>query len=245
MHAPQYPNVGIFGKSTLLDWLNTYTFPMEASMADLGKARRVYGRCIRRTLAHGTTTAAYFGTIDVAATNLLADLCLALGQRALVGRVCMDRMGPDYYVDESAEAGLAATRASIDHIQRIAPASPGSAPPLVEPILTPRFAPACTPEVLRLLGDLRRETGLAVQTHVSENAGEVVLVRSLFPDHASYAAVYDAFGLLGPRTVLAHAVHLGDDEAALLAARGAGVAHCPCSNSSIASGEARVRWLLD
>ena len=247
MHAPQYPNVGIFGKSTLLDWLNTYTFPMEASMADLAKARRVYGRCIRRTLAHGTTAAAYYGTIDVAATNLLADLCLALGQRALVGRVCMDRLGPDYYLDESPAAGAAASRACIDHLRRVDPGS-AAAPPLVEPVLTPRFAPACTGEALRLLGELRRELGgadLAVQTHVSENAGEVALVRELFPDHASYAAVYDAFGLLGPRTVLAHAVHLSEEEARLVAARGAGVAHCPCSNSAIASGEARVRWLLD
>ncbi|KAI5867027.1 guanine deaminase [Durotheca rogersii] len=241
LHAPQYPNVGIFGKSTLLDWLNTYTFPMEASMAELPRARRVYARCVRRTLAHGTTTAAYFATIDVAATNLLADLCLAAGQRAFVGRVCMDRLGPEYYLDASPAAAAAAARASIDHIRTI---DPGFA--LVSPVLTPRFAPACSAAALAELGALRRETGLPVQTHVSENADEVALVARLFPGHASYAEVYDAHGLLeGGRTILAHAVHLTDAEADLVARRRAGVAHCPCSNTALTSGEAPVRWLLD
>ncbi|RYO89626.1 hypothetical protein DL764_008546 [Monosporascus ibericus] len=240
VHAPQYPNVGVFGKSTLLDWLNTYTFPMEASLSDLSKARKVYTRCIRRTLAHGTTTAAYYATIHVPATNLLADLCLSMGQRAFVGRVCMDRMGPDYYLDETADEALAASRASIEHIRGI---DPGFA--LVSPILTPRFAPACSEGALAGLGRLQRETGLPVQTHISENRSEVGLVRELFPRSRHYAAVYDEHGLLGPRTILAHAVHLGDDEADLIAARGAKVAHCPCSNSALTSGEARVRWLLD
>ena len=213
---------------------------MEASLSDLTKARRVYGRCVRRTLSHGTTTAVYFATIDVAATNLLADLCLAAGQRAFVGRVCMDRLGPPYYLDESAPQAVAAARASIDHI-RAADASFA----LVSPILTPRFAPACSPEALRLLGALQRETGLPVQTHISENVGEIALARSLFPDAAHYADVYDRAGLLGPRTILAHAVHLTQAETDLVAARGAGVAHRPCSNSALTSGEAPVRRLLD
>ncbi|KAH8680968.1 guanine deaminase [Xylariales sp. PMI_506] len=246
IHAPQYPNAGIFGKSTLLDWLNTYTFPMEASLADLTKAQRVYTRCVRRTLAHGTTTAAYYATIDVASTNLLASLCFNLGQRAFVGRVCMDRLGPSYYVDESAEATLAKTRESIDYIRSL---DPGFA--LVSPILTPRFAPACTEDVLRRLGALRAETDLPLQTHISENVGELALVRDLFyPGDSdtygrSYAGVYDAFGMLTPKTVLAHAVHLSDAEADLIAARGSGISHCPCSNSALTSGEARVRWLLE
>ncbi|KAI2615659.1 guanine deaminase [Hypoxylon sp. NC1633] len=240
IHAPQYPNVGIFGNSTLLDWLNKYTFPMEASLASLPKARRVYTRCIRRTLAHGTTTAAYYATIHVPSTNLLADLCLSMGQRAFIGRVCMDNMGPEYYLDESADASLALTQQSIAHIQRIDPTYA-----LVSPILTPRFAPACSIEAMDRLGALARETGLPIQTHIAENEDEVQLVRDMFPTAPSYAAVYDARGLLGPRTILAHAIHLSDAEADLVAARGATVAHCPCSNSALTSGEARVRRLLD
>ncbi|KAK3898577.1 hypothetical protein C8A05DRAFT_18876, partial [Staphylotrichum tortipilum] len=246
IHASQYPNAGIFGKSTLLDWLNTYTFPMEASLSDPAKARQVYTRVIRKTLSHGTTTAAYYATIDVATTSLLADLCLAAGQRALVGRVCMDQLSPDYYRDVSPEAAMAATRESIDYIRA---ADPSGA--IVRPVITPRFAPSCSFPLLKSLGELAAEQpDLPIQTHISENKPEVALVAELFPpsvtgqEESSYAGVYDAAGLLTPRTILAHAVHLTEKEAEVVAARGAKVAHCPCSNSAIASGAARVRWLM-
>lgn len=241
LHAPQYPNVGLFGASTLLDWLNTYTFPLEASLQDPTKARPVYARVIRKTLSHGTTTAAYYATVDVGSTNLLADLCLAAGQRALVGRVCMDsQLSPGYYRDESAEQAVVDTLASIAYIDGIDPAGG-----LVRPVLTPRFAPSCTPELLTRLGELARQRpDVPIQTHISENMGEVELVREMFPDAPSYAGVYDMYGLLTERTVLAHAVHLSEEEAGLVAERGAKVSHCPCSNSAITSGAARVRWLM-
>ncbi|EXF77796.1 guanine deaminase [Colletotrichum fioriniae PJ7] len=242
VHASQYPNVGIFGKSTLLDWLNTYTFPLESSLADQKKAKRVYTACVKRTLAHGTTTSAYYATIDVAATNLLADICLALGQRAFVGRVCMDREGlcPDYYKDESAADSLRKTKESVEHIRRIDPAFE-----LVAPVLTPRFAPACSGEAMRGLAGLQRELDVLAQTHISENEGEIELVKELFPEAESYTDVYDSHGLLGEKMVLAHAIHLSEKEADTIAERGAKVSHCPCSNSSITSGAARVRWLWD
>ncbi|KAJ6444277.1 guanine deaminase [Purpureocillium lavendulum] len=242
VHAPQYANVGIFGKSSLLDWLEKYTFPLESSLKDLDRARRVYTACVRRTLSHGTTTAAYYATIDVAATNLLSKLCLSLGQRAFIGRVCMDRDGicPDYYKDESPEQSLKATLESIAYIKEIDPAHD-----IVSPILTPRFAPACTSETMRSLSKLQRELDLPVQTHISENTDEVKLVGELFPESTSYADVYDKHGLLTARTILAHAVHITDAEANLIVARGSKIAHCPCSNSSLTSGEARVRWMWD
>lgn len=260
IHASQYPNAGIFGKTTLLDWLHRYTFPLEASLAsDPARARRVYSRCVARTLAHGTTAASYFATTDVAATNLLADLCLARGQRALVGRVCMDdpRTCPAWYRDESAAESVARTRACVAHARR---RDPDGA--LVRPVVTPRFAPSCSREAMRGLGALARAEALHVQTHVSENEGECALVADMFPEETraslgedeegvggveggGYAGVYDAFGLLGPRTILAHGVHLTEPEARLLAARGAGVSHCPASNGALTSGAARVRWLLD
>lgn len=225
-----------------MDWLETYTFPLEASLKDLAKARKVYTAVIRRTLAHGTTTAAYYATIDVAATNLLADLCLSFGQRAFVGRVCMDNpdMCPAYYRDESAEASLAKTKETIAHVRGIDPHFD-----IVSPILTPRFAPSCSNEAMADLARLQRETDLPVQTHISENKGEVALVAELFPEAGSYAKVYDNAGLLTPKMILAHAVHITEGEAQLIASRGAKVSHCPCSNSSITSGAARVRWLWE
>ncbi|QPH12080.1 hypothetical protein C2857_004130 [Epichloe festucae Fl1] len=242
VHASQYPNVGIFGKSTLLDWLDKYTFPLESSLSDLAKATKVYTACVRRTLAHGTTTATYFATIDVPATNLLADLCLSIGQRAFVGRVCMDRKGfcPDYYRDESPEDSMRATRETIAHIDEI---DPGYR--LVSPILTPRFAPSCSKDVMNGLMKLQREKNFPVQTHISENKDEVELVKTIHPGPGSYAAVYDDHGLLTPETVLAHAVHLTEEEGNLISQRESKISHCPCSNSSLASGEARVRWMWD
>lgn len=247
IHASQYPNVGIFGKSTLLDWLNTYTFPLEASLGkDLAKARRVYGRVVRKTLSHGTTAAAYFATTDVEATKVLADTCLGVGQRALVGRVCMDeaRICPAWYRDESAEDSVEKTKAVVDYVRGQDPRGE-----LVRPIVTPRFAPSCTPAAMRELGAMARKEGLAVQTHVSENTGECELVAEMFPeetkDGKGYVGVYEAFGLLGERTILAHAIHLSEQEVKTVADSGSGVSHCPCSNTAITSGAARVRWLLD
>ncbi|KAG0650515.1 putative guanine deaminase [Hyphodiscus hymeniophilus] len=240
IHASQYPNAGIFGKSTLLDWLNTYTFPMEASLSNLTKANLVYSRVIQRTLSHGTTTASYYATIDVPATNLLADLCLSLGQRAFIGRCCMDTLSPDFYRDVSAASSLADTKATISHIASIDPTYA-----LVSPIITPRFAPSCSSELMHSLGALQKETGLPIQTHISENKNEVKLVAEMFPDHASYTHVYDNHGLLGPKTILAHCVHLTEEEVDLIKLREAKISHCPASNSAITSGTAKVRWLLE
>jgi guanine deaminase len=240
IHASQYPNAGIFGKTTLLDWLNTYTFPLESSLSDATKARKVYSRCISRTLSHGTTTASYYATISVTSTNLLADLCLAAGQRAFIGRVCMDSLAPAYYLDASPEASVKDTIATIDYIKSIDPSYN-----IVSPIITPRFAPSCSTKLLTGLGKLAKETNLPIQTHISENAGEIALVKELFPGHAHYTATYDNHGLLGPRTILAHAVHLSEDERTMISARKAKISHCPVSNSSITSGAARVRWLLE
>lgn len=215
---------------------------MESRLADPALARRVYTAAIRRMLAHGTTTAALYAARDAPSTNILSSLCHAIGLRALVGRVCMDqvRTCPSYYRDESPEDSLRLTRECIAHIKGIDPGYE-----LVTPVITPRFAPSCTRESLALLGSLQRETNLPVQTHISENMGEMALVRELFPEHADYASVYDAHGLLTSKTILAHGIHLSEAEASLIATRGAGVSHCPASNSSLSSGAARVRWLWD
>lgn len=242
IHAPQYPNAGIFGKSSLLDWLKKYTFPEESSHKNLTKARQVYTACVRRTLAHGTTTAAYFATLDVAATNLLADLCLSFGQRAFVGRVCMDNPEtcPPYYLDESPEAGWDKTTQTIKHIDSIDPGFK-----LVSPIITPRFAPSCTGTSMKGLAKIQREWDIPVQTHISENKGEIALVADLFKASTSYADVYADCGLLTPKTILAHGVHLSEAEARLIASTQSKISHCPCSNSSLTSGAARVRWMWD
>ena len=241
IHASQHPNAGIFGKTTLLDWLHTYTFPLESSLSSLHLARRVYSRCVSRTLSHGTTTASYFATLHVESTNLLADICLQKGQRAFIGRVCMDSdLSPEYIRDESPEKAIADTEATIAHINAIDPHHN-----LITPVITPRFAPSCTSPLLQQLGHLASTTHLPIQTHISENPSEISLVHSLFPTHTSYAHVYDAHSLLTPRTVLAHAIHLSPSERSLVKQRQSKISHCPVSNTSLSSGLCPVRELLD
>ena len=198
---------------------------------------------MKRTISHGTTTAAYYATIDVDATNLLGKICHALGQRAFIGRVCMDARAqtPEYYRDESAADALAKTRQCIDYITTdLDPAGE-----LIAPIITPRFAPSCSKECLDELGKLHKSTGLLCQTHIAENKGELDLVRKLFPECSTYASVYDEAGLLTEKTVLAHAIHLTPKDKELISSRAAKISHCPISNSALASGCARVRELLD
>ncbi|KAF2724592.1 guanine deaminase [Polychaeton citri CBS 116435] len=240
IHAPQYPNAGVFGKSTLLDWLNTYTFPLESSFSDLANAGRIYKRVVSRTLSHGTTTACYYATVHVPATNLLADICKEKGQRAFVGRVCMDQMSPDYYRDESVDSAIEASRACIQHVKEIDPGND-----IITSIITPRFALSCSTEAMKRLGDLHRETGVPCQTHISENPKEIELVREVFPECSSYADVYDKAGLLTPKMILAHAVHLSKDERALIKKRETKISHCPASNTALTSGAAKVRELMN
>lgn len=149
-------------------------------------------------------------------------------------------LNPDYYRDASSAAAIEETQNTIAHITAIDPNHT-----LISPIITPRFAPSCSPALLSALGALAQDTALPIQTHISENPAECELVASLFPSCASYTAVYDVHRLLTPRTVLAHGVHLSADERALIKQRGAKVSHCPVSNSCISSGLCPVRKLLD
>lgn len=241
VHAPQHPNTGLFGKTTLLDWLQTYTFPMESSFSDLKRANRAYQNFVSRTLSHGTTMAAYYATIHVPATNLLADICLARGQRALVGRVCMNSsLSPEYYRDESVESSVANSKASISYIRSIDPAGE-----IVKPIITPRFAPSCTSECLSAIGQLAHEEDTWIQTHISENKNEIALVQDLFPESKSYTDVYDTHGILTPKTILAHGIHLSPEERQTILQRGSKISHCPASNTAITSGCAPIRTLLN
>ncbi|KAI0934761.1 hypothetical protein AcV5_006501 [Taiwanofungus camphoratus] len=265
-HAPQVPNIGSGQQHELLDWLSEVTFPMESRFANIDFAREAYQSVVRRIIDYGTTTCCYYGTLHLEATKVLAEILHARGQRAFVGKCNMDRNCPDYYIEPSAEASLAATTELIAHIRAL-PASHTCPVPrrpsdsLVQPVLTPRFAISSTPALLSSLGQLaRQDPTLAIQTHVSENEAEVALTKSLFPagmlpmppnplpnrtGAGTYAGVYDAYGLMRENTILAHAVHLEPEEVELIKARRAGVSHCPTSNFNLRSGCAKVGMLLD
>ncbi|MCD7060721.1 guanine deaminase [Pelagibacterium xiamenense] len=241
VHAPQYPQLGQALDAPLEVWLEKYTFPLEARYADTEFAKKSYALLVADLLAAGTTTALYFATVHLEATKILADLCLAGGQRALVGKVVMDHPDtcPSYYRDAGADAALADTRALIEYIQ----AHPGNAEGRVLPAITPRFVPSCTDAALEGLGAIARETGCHVQTHCSESdwAHGHVLERMGKSD----TATLDGYGLLARRSVLAHANFMSEDDFDLMVQSGASIAHCALSNAYFAGAVFPLKRALE
>uniref|UniRef100_A0AAY4CY08 Guanine deaminase n=1 Tax=Denticeps clupeoides TaxID=299321 RepID=A0AAY4CY08_9TELE len=229
IHASQYSFTGTALDLPLLEWLNTYTFPVEAQFEDPEFAKKIYSQVVRRTLRNGTTTACYFATIYTETTLLLAEIADRVGQRALVGKVCMDRNDGASYYKESTEESMRETDKFITQLL-------GKGYPLVSPIITPRFAPSCTSPLLEFLGKTAKNNDIHVQSHISENRDEVNLVQQLFPDCKSYTDVYLKHGLLSRKTVMAHACYLSDKELEIFHKTGASIAHCPNSNISLCSG---------
>jgi guanine deaminase len=240
VHAPQWPQLGLALDLPLEEWLQTYTFPLEARYADLRFAEKMYTGLVDELLANGTTTALYFATIHLPATQKLADICLSRSQRALIGRVAMDDPGqcPAYYRDASAQIAEAETRAFIAYVQSM----PGNQDGLIKPVITPRFIPSCSDELLQRLGALAQETGCHVQTHCSESDWEHGFVLDRFG--ITDTAALERLGLLSRRTILAHGSFLGDADIALIAKHGAGIAHCPLSNVYFSDAVFPLRRIL-
>jgi guanine deaminase len=226
IHAPQWPQLGKALDLPLEDWLRAHTFPLEARYESTTFAQTVYESLVDGLLANGTTTAVYFGTRHLAATRILADVCLQRSQRALIGRVAMDNIQqcPAYYRDVSAEGAESETRKFIEYVGSMH----GNGSSLIRPVITPRFIPSCSDDLLARLGALARETGCYVQTHCSESDWEhrYVLQRCGKTD----TAALDAFGLLSRHTILAHGNFVTEEDISLIRERGAAIAHCPLSN---------------
>ena len=264
-HACQIPNIGLGQQYELLDWLQNVTFPREKRFADTAYARRTYASVVQRLIDSGTTTACYYATLHLEASKILAQLCHEKGQRAFVGKCQMDRNSPEEYREESAEQSLEDTREFIGYCGQLAESSASAVgkgklvngdalggdleQAIVQPILTPRFAISCSDTLLKGISNLHSKLSpshpLRIQTHLSENPSEIVFTKQLFPFADSYTAVYDHFSLLTPRTVLAHCVHLEQEEIDLIKARGCGVSHCPTSNINLRSGNCPVGELLN
>ena len=241
VHAPQWPQAGNALHLPLHEWLQDYTFPLEAKYADLAFAEKVYRSLVDTLIANGTTTTLYFATVHLAATKLLANICLAKGQRALVGKVAMDNPDecPDFYRDASTQAGLADTRALIEYVRTL----PGNEQNLVLPVVTPRFIPSCTDEMLTGLGELAKAYDCHVQTHCSESDWEhnYVLNRHGKRDTTS---LHD-FMLLTNKTVLAHSCFINDEDMTTIKQQRSGIAHCPLSNAYFADAVFPAREVLD
>ncbi|MEX1216028.1 guanine deaminase [Saccharospirillum sp.] len=226
VHAAQMPVIASWGEQ-LLDWLNRYTFPAERRFEDPVIARHQSDVFLDALLAHGTTTAMVFGTVHEAATDALFEAARERRMALIAGKVLMDRNCPDYLSDTvnsgfDASARLIHRWHGTDRLQYA---------------VTPRFAPTSTEAQLERAGALQQEArGLYLQTHVSENPDEVSWVQSLFPKSRDYVDVYQHYGLLHERSVLAHGLHLTDREWTALREHQARIAVCPTSNTFLGSG---------
>ena len=230
VHYPQTEMIGAFGEQ-LLEWLTTYTFPVESQFADEAYAKEIAEFFIHQLVSNGTTTALVFCTLHPESVEALFTEALRLNMRLIAGKVMMDRHAPDY-LSEDAKQSYRQTRALIQrwhHRGRLGYA------------ITPRFAPTSSPELLAAVSLLREEfPDTWLQTHLSENPNEVAWVSDLWPEHERYLDVYHHYGLTGERSVFAHAIHLHHSEWQCLHDTGSAVAFCPTSNLFLGSGLFRL-----
>ncbi len=236
LHAAQFLQCGMGMTRQLLEWLGDYTFDLERQFQDRAFARKAYTLFAEKLVACGTLRACIFASPSTAGTEELFEVLKEKGIGAYVGKVNMDRNAPDFIV-ESTRASLEGTRYLIEKYmgeQR------------VKPIITPRFAPTSTPDLLKGLGDLAVKYRLPVQSHLSENLDEIQWVQALFKQSKNYSDVYFKNNLFGQtRTVMAHGIYLGDDERDLVKKMDVMLAHCPDSNINVRSGIMPVRTYLD
>ncbi len=226
IHYPQTDVIASFG-TQLLDWLERYTFPEERRFADPAYATAVSEFFLDELLRNGTTTALVFATVHPASVDAFMSVAQARGMRMIAGKVLMDRNCPEDLRDMP-EQGARESRELIERWH--GRARLGYA-------LTPRFAITSSEEQLRLTGELARAyPDVHVHTHVAENVDEVAWARRLFPKARSYLDVYDRYGLLRERSILAHCIHLDEADRSRMAASGAAAAFCPTSNMFLGSG---------
>ena len=234
LHGPQYEFMGTGMDRPLLDWLDAYAFPAEARYADPAYAREMYRVLARDLIQNGTTRVAMFSSLHTDSTLILMEELEKAGVTGYVGKVNMDRNAPPY-LSETTEESEKETLRWLKECKRFSQ---------VKPILTPRFAPSCSPELLAFLGKVKAERDLPVQSHLSENVGEIALVGQLFPDCPQYWEVYDTFGLFDSKTLMAHCVHSDGLERAAMRSRGVRPVHCASSNNSLMSGVSPVADML-
>lgn len=238
IHAPQFAFRGMGMDKELMEWLNEYTFEEECKYRDLSYANEAYDIFVKHLRRSATTRLVTFATIHRPSTRLLMDKLEASGLVSYVGKVNMDRNAPESLL-ESTEESIHETLAWLEEVR--------GQYKRTSPIITPRFIPSCTSTLLEALGKEVREQHLPVQSHLSENLGEIAFVKQLMPEASCYGEAYDRFNLFGSHgpCIMAHCVHSTDEELSLIRERGVFVAHSPESNMNLCSGIAPIGRYLN
>ncbi len=234
IHYPQTEMIASYGEQ-LLTWLETYTFPTETRFSDAGHARTMADRCLDELLRNGTTTALVLCTVHPASVEAFFTASEARRLRMVAGKVLMDRNAPAELLD-TAERAYTESAELIGRWHNQG---------RMRYAVTPRFAPTSTEAQLEAVRRLREDfPGVYMHTHLAENRSEVAWVEELFAHlppppgktRCNYLDVYEHFGLVGPRSVFAHAIHLPPEDYRRLSERGAAIASCPTSNLFLGSG---------
>ncbi|MDA3851948.1 MAG: amidohydrolase family protein [Spirochaetaceae bacterium] len=235
IHASQYMQRGLGLDMQLIPWLEQYTFPHEKLFAQEEYARRIYPHFAESLHSVGSLRSCIFGTIHQESNEILMQSLMDRGLIAYVGKVNMDCNAPDYLCENTGQS-LKETRAFIKEFQNN---------PRVKPIITPRFAPSCTSELMRGLADLAEEFDVPIQSHISENPEELQWVKELFPHCDSYSEVYRNHGLWNSQTLMAHGVYLTEQGKEWMRQAGVQVVHCPEANLNLTSGIMPLTDMLD
>ncbi|KQS72461.1 guanine deaminase [Rhizobium sp. Leaf371] len=226
VHFPQMQVIGSYA-ANLLEWLNTYTFPEECRFVETAHAARIAVHFFDEMIRHGTTTAVAYCSVHKASADAFFTEAMKRDMRMIAGKVMMDRNAPQGLLD-TPQVGYDETRAVIaewhgkgrNHVA-----------------ITPRFAITSTPEQMSAAQTLAAEfPDLHIQTHLSENRDEIDYTLSLYPNAADYTDVYANYGLMGPKSLFGHAIHLSERERDVMSETGSVAVHCPTSNLFLGSG---------
>ena len=245
IHAPQFAFRGMCMDLELMDWLNRYTFPEEEKYENLDYAKNAYSMFVEAMKNGATTRSCIFATRHRYATELLMHLMEESGLISYVGKVNMDREASEKLVEDNALTSAYDTFGWINAVK--------DKYENTKPILTPRFIPCCTNELMEELREIQMAYGIPVQSHLSESKGEIEFVKFLRPENPFYGDAYNDYDLFGKnddintdvKTVMAHCVWSTDEEVELMRKNGVYVAHCPASNMNLTSGIAPIRKYLD
>lgn len=226
VHYPQTEIIGAYGEQ-LIDWLNNYTFIAEQNFKDKNHAKEVAKVFLKEQHRNGVTSSTVFCTVFPESVDAIFEEAQKYNMRIMAGKVCMDRNAPEALLDTPQKA-YDESKALIQKWHKNGRA---------EYVITPRFIPTSTHEQLEMVGSLATEfSDTLIQSHVSENIGEVAWVKELFPQALDYTDAYDQYGLLRDRAIYGHGVHLTEREMNVISERGAAIAHCPTSNFFLGSG---------
>ena len=236
IHAPQYAQRGMGMDLLLADWLNSYTFPEEAKFSDMEYAENIYSLLTEDMIRHGTFHASVFATVHNPSALLLASLMEKKGMTGYVGKVNMDRNSPEYLCETTAQS----LKDTEDFISSFLPSDK------VQPILTPRFAPTCSRELMYALGKLAAKHGCGMQSHIVESRWEAAEAVRLFPECSCDTEIYRNTGLLdNGKSLLAHFIFPSDTDISIAREYNCTAVHCPDATNNIIAGIAPVAALRE